>query len=243
MHTRMTALAGCSLIALCVAAAAQEVRPKFVPPGERPESGRWQLGVTASNTDTGVRIDRVISGSAAQRAGLERDDVIVCVDGQQVGRVNGRIVELGRALERAADRQGRANLLVQNRRNKELLNVAVQLDDAFVRPPGPINRVTGTAGYRERLALPPGATLELRIRERGLFGPGRVVAETSTRVFRQPPFSFELKVDPAVLDGSRRYTLEAEIRVSGKVWFETERPVAVLTEGNPTNVDLLLVRR
>lgn len=105
---------------------AETVPPRL--PGERFALLQWKLGVYAANTDTGVRITRVLPGSAAFRAGLERNDKIVAVDGYQIGYVNGRLYPLGEELQRRAGRSGRVTLLVQNWRDNDLLNVEAQLD-------------------------------------------------------------------------------------------------------------------
>lgn len=96
-----------------------------VPP--RPRPARWILGVHAYNTDTGVVITRVQPGSPAWREGLERGDVIVTVDGYQVGYVDGYVYYLGDELQKRADREGRVLLLVQNVRDRRLLNLEVRL--------------------------------------------------------------------------------------------------------------------
>jgi len=91
-------------------------------------AGRWWLGVYAYNTNTGVVITRVLPGSPAARAGLERHDVIVTVDGYQVGFVGGLLYPLGDELQLRADRAGRVTFLVQNCRNDQLLVLPVRLE-------------------------------------------------------------------------------------------------------------------
>jgi hypothetical protein len=113
--------------------ATEEGMPKalLVPPdGDRRErfwAGRWRLGVYTYDTDTGVVITRVLPGTPAWREGLEPRDVIVAVDGYQVGYVGRYLYPLGEELQRRADRNGRVTLLVQNRRDRRLLNLDVGL--------------------------------------------------------------------------------------------------------------------
>lgn len=102
----------------------RRVAPYFVPPDRQ----RWKLGVYAYNTDTGIVITRVVRGSAAQQAGLERGDRIVTIDGYQVGWVEDRLFPLGAELQRRAGRRGDVTLLVQNVRNNRLLNLDLRLD-------------------------------------------------------------------------------------------------------------------
>lgn len=219
-------------------ASAQDAAPRVRPPGERP--GRWYLGVTGTELEYGVRVERVDPRSPADLAGLERGDVIVCVEGQQVGRIGNRRVDLQDAIDRAVDGRGRVSMLVQNRRNKDLVYVNVQLERAGTRPP-PSPRLTGTCTYRERIALPVGSELVVRVRERGLLG-SKVVAEHRSRVFRQPPFNFQITLNEDEFDPRSLYTVEAELREDGRVTFTSER-LDVLTNGNPNSVEILLRRR
>lgn len=106
-------------------------RTQLLPPRDDPRrGGDWKLGVYADNTPVGVRITGVIRGSAAWDAGLEQDDVIVTVDGYQVGYVGRETFPLGRELQLRADREGRVTLLVQNHRNDRLVNVTAYLQRA-----------------------------------------------------------------------------------------------------------------
>ncbi len=65
----------------------------------------WRLGVQVDNLDTGVFIRQVAPNSAAARANLEVNDVIVAVAGQQVGYVDGRPIDVGTEIKRRADAQ------------------------------------------------------------------------------------------------------------------------------------------
>lgn len=107
-------------------------RAKVVPPDDerygRFWAGRWRLGVYAYNTEKGVVITRVLPGSPAAREGLEPRDVIVTVDGYQVGYVGDLLYTLGEELQLRADHGGRVTLLVQNHRDDELLNLDVRLE-------------------------------------------------------------------------------------------------------------------
>jgi putative lipoprotein len=154
-----------------------------------------------------------------------------------VGRVGNRRVDMEDTIERSVDPRGRVSMLVQDRRTKNLVYVNVQLERAGHRPV-PTPRLTGTVTYRERMAIPVGAELVVRIRERGLLG-SRVVAEHRTKIFQQPPFRFQLVVEEGEFDPHDRYEVEAELIERGRTTFESDR-VEVLTNGNPNWVDLLL---
>jgi hypothetical protein len=100
-----------------------EVQPRWIPP-----RGDWKLGVWGYNTESGVVITRVASGSAAAEIGLERGDRIVSVGGYQVGYVGDLLYPLGFELQRQADVRGHVPLLVQNVRNRELMPLTAGLD-------------------------------------------------------------------------------------------------------------------
>ncbi|MBW3598396.1 MAG: PDZ domain-containing protein [Planctomycetes bacterium] len=108
-----------------------DFRPRILPPRS------WLLGVHAYNTDHGVAITHVLPRSPAWEAGLERGDVIVAVDGFQVGYVNGRLYTLGQELQHRAGPRGEVLLLVQNVRNRRLVNLDVRLErdrDIYAAP-------------------------------------------------------------------------------------------------------------
>jgi len=96
-----------------------------------PPAVGWKLGVYAFNTPAGVRVTRVQPGSAAARAGLEPGDVIVTVNGYQIGQVGSRLYPLGNELQRRAGPRGEVLLLVQNVRNRDLVNMNVRLQRQF----------------------------------------------------------------------------------------------------------------
>lgn len=109
-----------------------DVQARTAPGGALPRwirpRGDWKLGVWTSNSESGVVVARVAPGSAAARVGIESGDRIVSVGGYQVGYVGDLLYPLGFELQRQAGPRGDVLLLVQNVRNKELMNLNVQLD-------------------------------------------------------------------------------------------------------------------
>ena len=103
--------------------------------------------------------------------------------------------------------------------------------------------LTGTAAYRERIALPPNARFEAAIVDAGRAdAPAAVFAETAIDAPGQPPIAFSIAYDPARVDPKARYRLRASIRVDGRLWFATDRAIPVLAPGGKTHFDLTLVR-
>jgi len=97
-----------------------------VVPQFRPRE--WRLGVWATNSKTGCRVTRVVPRGAADRAGIEPGDVILCVNGYQVGELNNQTYYLGEELQKRAGETGTVNILLLDWRRRGLISVDVRLD-------------------------------------------------------------------------------------------------------------------
>ena len=62
-------------------------------PSWNAQPNSWRLGVAIQNVDTGVVLTDVEAGMPAAQAGLETGDIIVNVDGFQVGYVEGALFD------------------------------------------------------------------------------------------------------------------------------------------------------
>jgi uncharacterized lipoprotein YbaY/heat shock protein HslJ/uncharacterized lipoprotein NlpE involved in copper resistance len=102
--------------------------------------------------------------------------------------------------------------------------------------------VSGSAAYRQRIAMPPDAVLTVRVEDVSRAdAPALVLAETSESFgARQAPIPFSLNVPSAAIDPRFSYAVRATITVDGQLRFTTTRSYAVLTRGAPNYVDLLL---
>ncbi|AFV99765.1 hypothetical protein BAR24_07950 [Gluconobacter oxydans] len=84
-----------------------------------------------------------------------------------------------------------------------------------------LKTLSGTVTYRERMALPAGAVLLVRLEDVSLAdAPAKVLAESWQQIQGMPPLSYVLHVP--VLESSRRYSLHAEIRAGDQLLFTTE---------------------
>ena len=106
----------------------------------------------------------------------------------------------------------------------------------------PAAAITGTVAYRLRMALPPEASVNVRLEDVSLAdASAKVIAETTfTTDGKQVPLPFELKYDPAQIVPAHRYTLRATISKNGQMLFTTTSSNPVLTQGAPSRVDLVL---
>jgi len=96
---------------------------------------------------------------------------------------------------------------------------------------------------RETVALPPGAQLSVRLWDAMLPPEVATVGEAKFPAPSQVPIPFELFFDPGAIQQSHTYGARASIAVDGVVWFESERPVPVLTQGALSVGVELLVKR
>lgn len=218
-----------------------EFDSRLVPP--RPDRDRrWYLGVEVDYRDYGAVITRVIRNSPARRGGLETRDVIVTVNGYQVGTVGGRLYPLERELELRANRRGLVRLLVQNQRTGELTNVEVQLARAD-QPGNEADRrlLIGTVTVRQLGQLPRGAVLAVRLVDlsdpRGAAIP---IVQATYRDLGPLPIPFELEYDQAQIVPGRRYALQAAVTVNGLPKYHTRDTYEVLTPNSPRRTDMIL---
>lgn len=103
--------------------------------------------------------------------------------------------------------------------------------------------VTGTAFYRERIALPPGAIFEAVLEDVSRAdAPSVELARDGAADRAGPPFAFELPYDPAAIDPAARYNVRARVLVDGRLMFTSDTAYPVITGGAPTEVDILMRR-
>src|SRR5262245_61480950 len=103
--------------------------------------------------------------------------------------------------------------------------------------------VTGSATYRERIALPPDALFEATLEDvLRLDAPADVIGRTRLESPGQPPFRFSLRYDPARIQESRMYSVRVRITAGDRLLFFTDRSYPVLTRGSGTDVAILLRR-
>ncbi len=94
--------------------------------------------------------------------------------------------------------------------------------------------VTGSITYRERIALPPTAQVEVTLADVSLMdAPSKTIAQQSfTADGRQVPFAFSLTVDQRQLDPRHSYAVSARITdASGKLMFITDTRNSVTFDG------------
>lgn len=103
--------------------------------------------------------------------------------------------------------------------------------------------IRGSATYRERMALPPGTTLEVELLDVSKAdAPAVVLASESVPVVRQVPIPFAVSYDPATIDQKNRYALTARLVKEGATLFRSTATTPVLTQGAGETAEILLVQ-
>jgi putative lipoprotein len=102
--------------------------------------------------------------------------------------------------------------------------------------------VSGTATYRERMAMPPEAVLEATIEDVSRADAPSIVIGTTRIESPRVPVAFTIRYDPKRIDPSRRYVVRARIVLNGRPVFITDISHAVLTAGAGDRVAIVMRR-
>ncbi len=110
-------------------------------------------------------------------------------------------------------------------------------------PPRGDARLRGTVTYRERIALTPGATLTVQIRDTSLMDiASELIAEQVIVNPGQVPIRFEVPYASAAIDPGNTYSVSARIdEADGRLAFINDTAYDVITRGNSTSVEMVLV--
>ena len=103
--------------------------------------------------------------------------------------------------------------------------------------------VSGTVTYRERIALTPGATAEVALRDVSLADAAApLIARQTISDPGQVPIKFEVEYNRDDIDSRNTYAVSARIVESDdRLAFTNDTAYEVITRGNPSKVDMLLV--
>ena len=104
--------------------------------------------------------------------------------------------------------------------------------------------VTGTATYRERIALPPqGVVVTVKVEDVSRAdAPAVTIGE---QIIENPghqvPIPFEIEYNPDDIDERYTYAMRVRIEVDGELWFTNTTRYQVITRGFPiSSVEVLL---
>jgi uncharacterized lipoprotein YbaY len=107
----------------------------------------------------------------------------------------------------------------------------------------PTATVRGEATYRERIAVPPGAQLEVLLLDVSRAdAPSQTIGGVTLSDIGQPPYPFEIAYRPDQIVASHQYVVRARLTHEGRLLFTTDRTYPVITAGHPNEVQLMLKR-
>ena len=86
-------------------------------------------------------------------------------------------------------------------------------------------KLSGSAFYRERIALPPDATLLVELMD--LAKPKAALGTAIVTPAGQVPIAFYLVVDSSKFSNGDAYAIRARIEVDGSIWFTDAEPIPV----------------
>lgn len=102
--------------------------------------------------------------------------------------------------------------------------------------------LSGTVTYRERMALPPGAQVEVQLVDVSRAdAPAEVLGETAfTPEGQQVPLAFRIDYDDSRILPGHSYALQARITLDGELLFTTALHHPVLTDAAEPAADILV---
>lgn len=97
--------------------------------------------------------------------------------------------------------------------------------------------VSGTVTYLQRIALPPEATVTVRLQDVSrMDAPAILIGEQRIPAAgRQVPIPFEIAYDPAGIDERMTYTVSARIEHDGRLLMVNDTAFPAITRGAPTS--------
>lgn len=102
--------------------------------------------------------------------------------------------------------------------------------------------IRGTVSYRERMALPPSATVTVQLIDVSRAGASfSIIAETTPLPGRNVPIPYVIRYNDRDIRPNRRYALRAEIRDGRRLLFTTTQNHPILNNRRETT-DLMLER-
>jgi len=102
--------------------------------------------------------------------------------------------------------------------------------------------VTGTVTHEKSIALPPNSLVRVSLLDISRAGaPATVLGDRSIETSgRQGPIPFVIPYDPSAIDARRTYAVRARITVDGQLLFTSTTANLVITQGSPTDVEIVV---
>jgi putative lipoprotein len=127
---------------------------------------------------------------------------------------------------------------------RALLVVSLALPSAVAQAADSL-AVVGTVSYRQRIALPPDAVIEVRLQDtsRTDIAATTIGLTAIPATGDRPPVPFRIAYDPATIDASHSYSVRATISANGKLLYSSPATYPVLTHGagNEAAIDMYMI--
>jgi len=122
-----------------------------------------------------------------------------------------------------------------------MVGLVVALTTVAAAPAGAQDKVTGTASYRERIALPPNAVFEAVLQDVSRAdAPAVEISRQRIENPGQPPIAFSIPYDRARIDKRLTYVVRTRILVDEQLMFTSDTAHRVLTRGAPATVTVMM---
>ncbi len=119
--------------------------------------------------------------------------------------------------------------------------LALGLGAAALPAAAEIQDLEGSVAYRERMALPANALVEVQLLDVSLAdAAAQTLGAVTVKAETQVPISYRLTYDDAMVVESGRYAVAAKIVVDGKVLFRTTQHFSALTQDAPEAVNVMV---
>ncbi len=113
---------------------------------------------------------------------------------------------------------------------------------AALQAPAQAGTLSGTASYRQRIALPPDAVFEAVLIDAAIAdAPARELGRVRLQPAGQSPFRFSIPYRDSDVTPGGRYTVRATVRQGDRLLFTTDTFTPVLTGGPSQPLDLVMV--
>lgn len=120
-----------------------------------------------------------------------------------------------------------------------VINGNIQPDDQVSSD---LATITGTVAYRQRIALPPTAVIEVQLQDVSLQDAAAITltSEMIETDGRQVPIPFSLSYDANEINPRHTYAVRASIYVDDQLRFTSTTSYPVITNGNSNQVDIIV---
>jgi putative lipoprotein len=110
-------------------------------------------------------------------------------------------------------------------------------------PAGSTSVISGSATFRERMALPDNAIFEAVLEDISRADARAVVlGQQHIGPAGNPPYAIRIPYDASKIDPRGRYHVRASIRVNDQLWFTSDTAQPVLQSGGQNTVNVLMKR-